>query len=96
MSSLLARKPDIIWMPHEAYTYQRGVMLSAPDLLREYDVYAGAGNYGLAIRKDSPYRSQIDRQMQVLWSAFYPGDRMSDYLVRSSSWDSARHVVFDQ
>ncbi len=86
MNALLRRKPDIIWLPHPAYTYQRGVMLSDPALLREYDVIAGAANYGLALRKDSPYRGQIDRQMQVLWDDLYPGYSMSEYRVSAVSW----------
>ncbi len=94
-SSLLARKPDIIWMPCFPYTYQRGVMMSDPRLLEQYDFYADAGGYGVAIRKDSPYRDPIDHQMQVFWSATYPGYKMSDYLVRSSSWSGAKHQVFD-
>jgi hypothetical protein len=95
MSALLARKPDIIWMPHADYTYQRGLMLSDPDLLEQYDLYNGAANYGLAIRKGSPFRKQIDQQMQVFWSAMYPGYTMSDYLVRSASWTREKHRVID-
>jgi hypothetical protein len=96
MSALLARKPDVLWMPHADYTYQRGQMLSDPALLEQYDVYAGAANYGLAIRKDSPFRKQIDQQMQVFWSAVYPGYRMGGYLVRSASWTRAKHEVVDR
>jgi hypothetical protein len=96
MRALLARKPDIIWMPHLAYTYQRGQILSDPELLEQYDVYAGAGNYGLAVRKDSAFRQQIDRQMKVFWNTAYPGYEMSDYLVRSASWTGAKHEVLDR
>jgi hypothetical protein len=96
MSALLARRPDIIWMPHEDYSYQRGQMLSDPELLEQYDVYSGAANYGLAIRKDSPFRRQIDQQMQVFWNAVYPGYAMSDYLVRSASWTGQKHKVVDR
>jgi hypothetical protein len=93
MNALLARKPDILWMPHTDYTYQRGVMFSDPALLAQYDVYAGAANYGLALRKDSPYRAQIDKQMQLYWKTAYPGYNMSDYLVRSASWTGQKHIV---
>lgn len=94
--ALLLRKPDVIWMPNSDYTYQNAEMMSDPELLREYDVYAGAANYGLAIRKDSPYRAEIDRQLQVFWKAAYPGYKMSDYLVRSASWTRAKHQVVEQ
>jgi hypothetical protein len=94
--ALLLRKPDVIWMPNTDYTYQNAWMMSDPELLKEYDVYAGAANYGLAIRKDSPYRVEIDQQMQVFWDAAYPGYRMSDYLVRSAGWTRAKHRVVEQ
>jgi hypothetical protein len=84
-------------MPNTSYTYQRGEMFADPEFLAEYDVYAGAANYGIALRKDSPVRPQIDHQMQVYWSAVYPGCRMSDYLVCSASWSGRKFkVVGDQ
>jgi hypothetical protein len=96
LQALLLRKPDVIWMPNSDYTYQNALMMSDPELLKEYDVYAGAANYGLAIRKDSPYRTQIEQQMQVFWNAVYPGYKMSDYLVRSASWTKTKHRVVEQ
>ncbi|MGA8939832.1 MAG: hypothetical protein WB439_11780, partial [Acidobacteriaceae bacterium] len=89
MSALLARKPDVIWMPEFSYTYQRGEMFSDPAFYQQYDVYAGAANYGLAIRKDSPFHAQIKLQMQAFWNAMYPGYTMSEYLVHSASWTGA-------
>jgi hypothetical protein len=91
MKSLLARKPDVIWMPHWDYTYQRGVMLTDPALLDQYDVYAGAANYGLAVRKESPNRAVLDRELPLLWEKLYPGYVMKDYLVRSASWTGQEH-----
>ncbi|MGI4755636.1 MAG: hypothetical protein ACRYGF_02175 [Janthinobacterium lividum] len=93
MDALLARKPDIIWMPNTEYTYQRGVMYSDPALLREYDIYAGAANYGIALRKDSPFRAAIDRQMNVFWQRNYPGFQQGDYLVQAATWTGAKHTV---
>jgi hypothetical protein len=93
VNALLARKPDLIWMPHTNYTYQRGEMFADPQFLEQYDVYAGAANYGLAVRKDSPVRAQIEKQMHVFWSAVYPGFAMNDYLVKSASWSGAKHLV---
>jgi hypothetical protein len=91
MAGLLARKPDVIWMPHPDYTYQRGLMLSDPALLEQYEVYADAANYGLAVRKDSPYRAQIEMQMQALWARLYPGQRMQDDMVKSVQWSGKSH-----
>ena len=89
----LARKPDLIWMPNTAYTYQRGLMFYDPAFLTQYDVYAGAGNYGIALRKDSPVRSQIDRQLATFWTTVYPGTNPSAYLVHSATWTGQKHSV---
>src|SRR6185437_3074940 len=93
MGRLLQRKPDIIWMPHEDYPYQRGVMFSDPGLLAQYNVYAGAADFGLAIRKDTPFRSQIDPLMQSFWKSLYFGYPMQDYLVRSVAWTGRKSLV---
>jgi hypothetical protein len=93
VTALLERKPDIIWLPNASYTYQRGEMFADPEFLAQYDVYAGAADYGIALRKDSPVRPQIDRQMQEYWRAVYPGYRMSDYLVHSASWSGRKFKV---
>ena len=90
---LLKRKPDVIWMPHTDYTWQRGLLLSDPRLLAEYNVYAQAAGYGIAIRKDSPFRAQIDGQIQSYWNSVYPGYSMADYLVRSASWSGRKFKV---
>jgi hypothetical protein len=42
--------------------------------------------YGLAIRNDSPFRPQIDQQMQTFWSTVYPEYRMDGYVLRFASW----------
>jgi hypothetical protein len=93
VDDLLARKPDLIWMPHTDYKYQRGLLLSDPRLLQEYDVYAEAATFGIAIRKDSPYRSSVMQQMRVLWDRLYPGYDMRDYFVRSASWSAHKHLA---
>ncbi len=91
----LARKPDLIWMPNGAYTYQRGVLFSDPTFQAQYDVYAGAGNYGIAIRKDSPVRPQIEHQLSIFWSQVYPGTSPSAYLVHSATWTGLKHSVLN-
>jgi len=94
-SRFLVRKPDLIWMPNSAYTYQRGAMISDPTFLAQYDLYAGAGNYGIAIRKDSPVRPQIEHQLGIFWSRVYPGTNPSSYLVHSATWTGLKHSVFN-
>lgn len=96
MSRFLARKPDLIWMPNTDYSYQRGVMFSDPAFLAQYDIYAGAGNYGIAIRKDSPFRAQINRQFNIFWSQLYPGTDPGAYLVHSVTWSGNQHLVFGE
>jgi hypothetical protein len=93
MSRFLARKPDLIWMPNTDYTYQRGIMFSDPAFLAQYDLYADAGNYGLAVRKDSPFRPQIDHQLNIFWQKLYPGTDPSAYLVHSVTWTGLKHPV---
>ena len=93
MSRFLTRKPDLIWMPNSDYTYQRGIMFSDPAFLAQYDIYAGAGNYGIAVRKDSPVHPQIDHQLALFWSRLYPGTDPSQYLVHSVAWTGRKHTV---
>lgn len=93
---LLARRPDLIWLPNTDYTYQRGRMMSDGEFLREYEVYAGAANFGIAVRKDSPLRSEIEKRMQVYWSAAYPGFVMKDYVVSAATWSGQKHEVVDR
>ena len=96
MDELLRRKPDLIWMPHTDYTYLRGAMFSDPGLLAAYDVYAGAGNYGIAIRKDSPMRAAIDRQLAIFWQKNYPDYQQSQYLVHAATWTGAKQTFFGE
>jgi hypothetical protein len=90
---LLGRRPDLIWLPNTDYTYQRGLMMSDPEFLRDYEMYAGAANFGIAVRKDSSLREVIERRMQEYWSVAYSRYRMEDYLVRSAKWSGKKHEV---
>ena len=84
---VFAMRPDIIWMPMREYSYMCGIVYSAPELLRDYDVWDGAFTYGLAVRKDSPYRKQIDEVFKPAMAKFYPGVETKDYLIRSVEWN---------
>jgi hypothetical protein len=88
----LARRPDLIWLPHTDYTYQRGILLTDRSLFRDYLVFAGMGS-GLAVRRDGPYRAQIEREWERLWKHLYPGYRIQDYKVRSATWSRGKHAV---
>lgn len=81
MGYLLGFKPDIIWFPHGDYTGLRAKILSDPRLYQRYVVIAGAFNYGFAIRRDSPYRAAIERDVAAAWNRLYGDLAMSDYVV---------------
>ncbi len=83
----LDRKADLIWLPHDDYTWQRGILLTAPRFLAEYDFYPGAYIYGIAIRKDSPYYDALTTRLAAAWREFYPGTRPQDHRAQSVSWD---------
>jgi len=85
--AFLDRKADLIWLPHDDYTWQRGVLITAPKFLAEYDFYPGAYIYGIAIRKGSPYYERLTQHLNAVWSGYYPGTKAQDYLARSVSWD---------
>jgi hypothetical protein len=95
-AKLLAREPDLIWMPHTQYTYQRGLLFTEPGLLQNYLVVDGAASYGLAIRKNSPYFTQLEHETKAYWAKRYPRNAMADYVVNSVSWDKAKNEVFEQ
>ena len=52
MDYLLSRAPDFIWLPHTDYTGLRAQILSDQRLYEQYDVYAGAFTYGIAVRRE--------------------------------------------
>jgi hypothetical protein len=91
MPDLLERRPDAIWMPHPDYTWQRGVMMTDPEFLRQYELYRDAALSGIAIRRDSPYRAQLEANLQKS----YPGVVIADSLVTAASWSGKKHVVVD-
>jgi hypothetical protein len=82
MDNLLARAPDLIWLPHHDYTGMRAEILAEARLYHDYLVLDGAFNYGLAIRRDSPHRAVIETGLWQAWAALYPGQVMADYVVR--------------
>ena len=91
---LLDRRPDLIWLPHFDYTFQRGEIFAEPEFLSAYTVYDGAFQYGVAILKDSPYRAVIETRWKSLWDSVYPGIPMNDYTVQSVHWNRTKREVF--
>ena len=78
----LARQPDLIWLPHSDYTRIVKEILGAQEFQRSYDFYPGALDYGLALRRSSPYFIQLRNEVRAMWQANYPSHAMEDYLAR--------------
>ncbi|SDF45894.1 hypothetical protein [Terriglobus roseus] len=83
----LDRKADLIWLPHDDYTWQRGILITAPKFLKEYDFYPGAYIYGIAIRKDGPYHDVLSQQLAAAWPGLYPGTKPEQHQALTVSWD---------
>lgn len=84
MEDLLARAPDLIWLPHHDYTGLRAAILGDAGLYRDYLVLDEAFNYGLAIRRNGPHRVAIEAGLRQAWATLYPGRVMADYAVRGA------------
>jgi hypothetical protein len=81
MDGLLARAPDLIWLPHTDYTGLRAAMLSDPRLYEQYVVIADAFNFGIAIRRTSALRGDVERELHTAWQKLYPSSNFADYVV---------------
>lgn len=79
---LIARAPDLIWLPHEDYTGARAALLTSDAFRRHYRLLVGAFDYGLAIRTDGPRTAVVERVVADAWRATYPGLNESDYVAR--------------
>jgi hypothetical protein len=81
MDELLARAPDLIWLPHTDYTGLRATILEDPRLFARYIIITNAFNYGIAIRRDSPLRGDIEQAVRAAWATLYPSRSITDYVV---------------
>src|SRR5216683_1006054 len=79
MQPFLDRKPDLVWLPYLDYTYYRGVFFDSKDFLSAYTIFDGAFNYGVALRKDSPYYSQMLAGLKQAWAQDYSTYPMQNY-----------------
>ncbi len=70
---ILKQHPDIIWMPNPVFfIHWYHALFMNPQFQQQYDFIPGAFNFGMAIRKDSPYRPQILAVLRHAWPKYYP------------------------
>jgi hypothetical protein len=81
MDDLLARAPDLVWLPQEHYTGLLATMYTDRRLFEQYVVIADAFNFGVAIRRESPLRGEIERNVRAAWTELYPSRSIADYIV---------------
>ncbi len=89
---VLDAQPDLIWMIHPDYTRDFGDLSAEPSLLQRYTLYAHALNFGVAVRKDSPYRAQLTAALQREWQVAYPGFPMESYVTERVRWNPQPQV----
>jgi hypothetical protein len=85
---VVGRKPDLIWFPHNDYTGEVSALVDDAGFQQAYEFYPGVFDYGLAVRKASPYHEAIQRTLEDVFARTYPGLRAADHLgqpVRSAS-----------
>jgi hypothetical protein len=91
-TQILRRSPDLIWLPHNDYTWHRGILLTDPVFLPKYEVYSGAMNYGIAILKSSRYKDFLEFRLAKVWPQLYPTSAPDDHLVQKVAWDRSTFV----
>ena len=67
-SSLQDYKPDLIWMPHYDYPALNYYLAKAPFFEQNYDWYPELLDFGIAVKRDSPYREKLMMKLRE----FYP------------------------
>ncbi len=81
---VLQKKPDLIWMPNsDFYDVWRQKLFLNPAFQTNYDYIADAFNFGIAIRKDSPYYAQILAVLRQAWPKYYPNTCIAPICIAS-------------
>ena len=71
-TELLARKPDLIWMPHADYALIRLNIECNPDLYAKYTYYPNFFDYGIAVRKNGQHTNSITNLLSESLESVYP------------------------
>ncbi len=80
---ILNRKPDLIWLPHWAYTNMLRQLWESESFWKDYEYYPQVFDFGIAIRRRSPYSAGIKSAVWEQWQKLYPGISMESMLVQS-------------
>ena len=67
-ASLEEYRPDLIWMPHYDYPALNYYLVKAPFFEEHYDWYPELLDFGIAVKRDSPYQEKIMAKLRE----FYP------------------------
>lgn len=78
-AELFRRRPDVIWGPHPDYVQILDGILADSSFWRDYAYFAGAFNFGIALRTASPRHGEIDRIFRGEWARAYPGVEPDHY-----------------
>jgi hypothetical protein len=77
---LMSKKPDVVWLPHEDYTYVVSEIIDHPTFRLEYEYYPGVYDFGIGLWKYSKEYPQIKRVFNNEFIKVYSGLRVLDYL----------------
>ncbi len=80
-ATLLARAPDLIYLPHPDYHGLLSSLLESTALRRDYDLYPEAFAFGLALRRDSPRAAALRARLEPAFQALY-GTALSIHAAR--------------
>ncbi len=84
-SNFLARKPDLIWLPHSDYTGITAQLVNSDEFTSRYDFYPGAFNYGLAVRRESVYYDTITalcgKALREQYGGFFQDDKSANQFI---------------
>jgi hypothetical protein len=80
--AFFARKPDFIWMPPSDYHQTLHSMVCDPEFQRSFLFFPEAYDYGVAIRRDGPFTTEIQSAFRQSWDVNYPEIRLESATAR--------------
>jgi len=80
---VMEAKPDLIWLPHPDYTNRVKRILLHPAFQGEYELFAGAFNFGVALARNSHRYQEIRRTFLGVTSILYPETNMLEYIAKN-------------